>query len=97
MDIEMLREILAAMEAAGGDAKQMFVWYLLLTELPGFILACMGWSVLVYFITKASTHLRQLCCSAKLHAAIGGRSGDEWMPGDLERAEKCLREHYNGN
>jgi len=90
MDIDLLRELVNVFKELGGEAKEAFVAYLIVTYVPGFLLGLV-WTVGgVWAIHKAIELLRAILPSSQLLRAFGGSS--VWSGGDLDKACEILRE-----
>lgn len=97
MDPETIKELIEAFTALGGEAKEAFVWYLVLSYLPGFLLG-IGWTVIGGLGIFAVLRLIRYginCDSAneKLKVAAG-MDNHIWHSGGIYQACQVLREHY---
>ncbi len=93
MDIETLRELIAAFQQLGGEAKEAFIWYLVIEHLPGFILG-VAWTVIGAFavlkgIGLAREAIRDCSASGQLMKAAGVQVC--WLPRTLDGACEVLR------
>ena len=89
MDIENLRELIAAFETLGSEAKEAFVWYLVLEYVPGFLLGA-GWlGIAAFVVYQAGQIVRSLMPSKRLMDAFGVVAF--WSPPELEQACEILR------
>lgn len=91
MDIETVREVISAFQELGGDAKEAFVWYLIVAYLPSYVIGLV-WTVGGLFaIHKGIALLRGLLASERLREAAG--VSILWRDHEIEKACSVLREH----
>lgn len=92
MDADSIREVIAALEALGGDAKEVFIWYLIIDKLPTIILKSLALIILAATIRGGYLLINTLVPNGRLRTAAGVRS--MWLDRDLDAACQCLQEHY---
>jgi hypothetical protein len=98
MDPETISEVIAAFSALGAEAKDAFIWYLVLVYFTKFLIN-LAWVCLVGFaavkIVGLIRYAINVCdVSTKLSRAFN--NCDDWSRAQLAAAEKVLREHPYG-
>ena len=73
--MEELKVVLEMVQGLGGEAKSAFVWWLVITRLPGFILGLVGWSVAIIALQRIGMILWGLT-TMKVFQQRLGYSGD---------------------
>ena len=90
MDVAAIQEVLGAFQQLGGDAKQAFIWYLLVAYLPGYLIG-LAWTVGgLFMINKAVGIFKATLSSSRLMEAYGTEV--YWYPHELDDACNILRE-----
>lgn len=92
MDIEVVREIIDAFSQVGGEAKEAMIWYLVITELPKFLIGVAWTGIGGVALWKILGIVRSFASGERLRHAAGVSYC--WDECELRKAEKCLREHY---
>jgi hypothetical protein len=93
MDIDALREIITAVQGLGGDAKEAFVWYLVLTYLPGYVLGAVWTCGGLVVLFRLVGILRGLAGIEAMREAAGVSIC--WGSGEWQKALRIIREHWN--
>ena len=93
MTPETIRELLAAFQALGGEAKEAFIWYLAIQSIPSFLLGCFWAFIGLVAVRGLLRHLVHLTGSAALMQAFGVTAF--WSADELTRACDALRAARN--
>ena len=92
MDIEQLKLILEQINTLGGNAQETFIWWLVVSKVPGIIFG-ICWTIIGAVTLVACFKLTRIfLAGTKLMEAAGVRIC--WSAAELAKAEKVLREHF---
>lgn len=90
MDIEKLKEVIKVFEGLGSEAKESFIWYLITTNVPPFIIGLI-WTVGgLVILNKIVPMVKSLLPSVQLLRAYGSHY-NSWSSHELEDACEILR------
>lgn len=100
MDTETIRQVIAAFKDLGGDAKEAFVWYLILAHVPDFIIGIVWATGVLLILAKVVSFLRMIFVQfsglCALYAATGkSLVSDDWKRAEWDRAIELIRKHWN--
>jgi len=102
MDLETLKECLAAIESVGGEAKEAFIWYVCAVYVGQVVMFVAGWCgalAMAAIVFRGIRYLiRSLCSSDSLRVAFNGRDNGDgtWIDAELEMARDVLKENAIG-
>ena len=91
MDVEVLRELVEVFKELGGEAKEAFIWYLIATELPGFILALLGIGAATLVVSRLVGVLKAFLAGERLRESYGSQY-TSWLDREVKDACKILSE-----
>lgn len=94
MDVETLKQVIEAIEHLGSEAKIVFIWYLVVTNLPTLIFGT-AWTVIGCFsIAKLFSIGLGFVDGVRVRDACGV-SAYSWTTEKREKACDILRREYN--
>lgn len=96
MDIELVQQLIEAFSQLGGEAKEAFLWYVILTKLPSFLLGLIWTGIGGYTLVLLAQTLRRLVASVSSSSKLREAANVSicWSPKELTQACNVLREHY---
>lgn len=71
MDVESIREIVSVFRELGGEAKEAFIWYLVVAYLPGYALGASALGIVYYAVSRAFGIWRSYFAGEALRKAGG--------------------------
>ena len=90
MDVQSVTEVIAAFRELGGEAKDAFVWYLVVAYLPAYVIG-MVWTIGgLIAIHKTIRVVASSMSSGRLLESYGGSI--IWLESELTDACKILRD-----
>lgn len=90
MDVQSVTEMIAAFRELGGDAKEAFVWYLIVAYLPAYVIG-LAWTIGgLVAIHKTIRVVASSMSAGRLLEAYGGSI--IWLESELTDACKILRD-----
>ena len=92
MDIEQLKLIIEMVNTLGGSAKEVFVWWLVMSKGPIIVFGII-WTIVGFCAIRWGYFLiHSLLAGERLRKAAEVRIS--WSESELTRAETILRKHY---
>lgn len=92
MDIEHLKLILDLMQKAGEGGADLFVFYMLIENVPQMIAAGLFIGLLYYALICGLRMIKSNMAGERLRNAAGVHY--KWEEMEVQAAEQCLRHHY---
>lgn len=90
MDVQSVTEVIAAFRELGGDAKEAFLWYLIVAYLPAYVIGAtwtIGGLIAIHKIIRV---VASSMAAGRLLDAYGGSF--IWLEPELADACKILRD-----
>ncbi len=94
MDIESLREIITAVQGLGGDAKEAFIWYLIIQNAATWVVSIGLTFAGVRLLCWLTACARDMLLQKRLREAAG-LEGTFWRADGEAKLLRIVREHWN--
>jgi hypothetical protein len=92
MDAETLRELIAAFQSLGGEAKEVFIWYMMLEYVPDFIIGSAWTAIGGVAIMKIANLLKSFMLSEQL---LGDMGASFWTKDLIEECRRRVKGKSN--
>lgn len=90
LEPQSVKELVAAFQQMGGDAKEALVWYLLIARLPAYIIG-LAWTGIGFFVLSHVIRMvRSSIAGERIRQAIGINS---WSQSNIDAACQLLKKH----
>ncbi len=95
MDVQSIDEIIKAFHSLGGDAKEAFIWYLMIVHFPKYVIGLIWTVIFIWAAREGLFFIRAMTPSEKLLRSFGGSR--VWRDEDLDSACKILSDAKRKN
>jgi hypothetical protein len=92
MDIEQLKLIINTINSLGANAKEGFIWWLVVDKVPGMLFGVAWTVILAYVIKRGLDMVRGVLASSRLMESAGVTV--YWSNKEINRACAILRKYF---